>query len=438
MACALVALLASAVAAADTPAHPVAEALRRSEGAPVAAAPAALTAWCGSAAQSDRVPNVVAGNPIHWIYLLPSDGPDDLGSVATVMQSDAEQIDAWWRGQDSARAPRNDLAAFPCGTQLDVTTVRSTLSGSRLAPLDGRFASIFQSLQQAGLTSSYTKYLVYYDGPGDEENVCGQGGSSNPTGGVGVAVVYYRSCGGISTAAVAAHEFLHTTGAVSNSAPHACTGDTSGHTCDTEADIMYPFIGAGGFSAKVLDPGRDDYYGHSGGWTDSQDSPWLVRHDGQAPLAVTISGPGSVAADVPGMQCATSCTTTWNTGQRLTLSATPGTGARLVRWEGACSGSSSCAVTVGAGVSVSALFAPATFRLTVSVKGRGTVRASSGIQCPSKCSATLPSYRPTRLTASPAKGWKLRVWTGACKGASKACIVPMSAATTVRATFVRR
>jgi len=120
----------------------------------VAAAPAALTAWCGSASQSDRVPNVVAGNPIHWIYLLPSDGPDDLGSVATVMQSDAEQIDAWWRGQDSARAPRNDLAAFPCGTQLDVTTVRSTLAGSRLAPLDGRFASIFQSLQQAGLTSS--------------------------------------------------------------------------------------------------------------------------------------------------------------------------------------------------------------------------------------------------------------------------------------------
>jgi hypothetical protein len=288
------------------------------------------------------------------------------------------------------------------------------------------------------LTSSFTKYLVYYDGPAQEDNVCGQGGSANPTGGQGLAVVFYRSCVGISTAAVAAHEFLHTTGAVTSSAPHACTGETSSHTCDTEADIMYPFIGDGPLSAKLLDPGRDDYYGHSGAWTDSQDSPWLVRLDGQSPLTLTISGPGSVAADVPGLQCAVTCTTTWNTGQRLTLSATPGTGAKLVRWEGACSGSGSCAVTAGPGVAVSTLFAPAAFRLTVAVKGRGTVRSSGGILCRPKCSATLPSYRPARLTAVPAKGWKLRAWSGACKGAKLACTVPMTAVTSVRAAFVRR
>jgi hypothetical protein len=73
------------------------------------------------------------------VYLIPSDGADNLGSVATVMQSDAEQIDAWWRGQDSARAPRNDLAGFPCGTQLDITTVRSTLPSSQLARSTGGF-----------------------------------------------------------------------------------------------------------------------------------------------------------------------------------------------------------------------------------------------------------------------------------------------------------
>ena len=117
---------------------------------------------------------------------------------------------------------------------------------------------------------------------------------------------------------------------------------------------MYPFIGDGPLSAKLLDPGRDDYYGHAGGWTDSQDSPWLVRLDAQTPLAVTISGPGSVAADVPRMQCAATCTTTWNAGQRLTLSAAPGSGAKLVRWEGACSGSGSCAVDVTPGAAVTA------------------------------------------------------------------------------------
>ena len=432
------ATIACALTAAGS-AHSGVDALRRSSAVEpaLAAAPAATAAWCGSAATADRVPNVVAGNPIHWIYLIPSDGGDNLGSVAPVMQSDAEQIDGWWRGQDPTRALRNDITTFSCGTQLDVTTVRSTLSSARLAPLDDRFTLIFQTLQQAGLTSQFTKYLVYYDGPSEEENVCGQGGGSNVNG-LGLAVVYYRSCVGISTAAVAAHEFLHTTGAVPNGTPHACTGDTSGHTCDSSADLMYPFIGQGGLASKVLDPGRDDYYGHAGAWIDSQDSAWLVRLDGQAPLALTMTGTGSVAADVPGLACSASCTTTWNNGQQVVLSATPAAGAKLVRWGGSCSGSSTCRVTVGAGVAVSALFAPASFRLTVRVAGSGAVRGSGGIQCRPRCTATLPSYQPVRLTATPAKGWKLRAWSGACKGARQSCTVPMSAVTSVRATFVRR
>jgi hypothetical protein len=436
---ALVATIACALTAATGSAHPGVEALRRSSAAQpaVATAPSAAAAWCGAAATVDRTPNVVAGNPIHWIYLIPSDGADNLGSVAPVMQSDAEQVDAWWRGQDSTRTPRNDITTFSCGTQLDITTVRSTLSSAQLAPLDNRFTLIFETLSQAGFTSQFTKYLLYYDGPSQEDNVCGQGGSSSVNG-FGLAVVYYRSCVGISTAAVVAHEFLHTIGAVPTGAPHGCTGETSGHTCDSSADLMSPFIGQGGLSAKVLDPGRDDYYGHAGAWTDSQDSAWLVRLDRQAPLPLTVSGTGSVAADVPGLTCSASCTTTWNNGQQVALTATPAAGAKLVRWGGACSGNGTCSVTVGPGVAVSALFAPAAFRLTIRVAGRGSVSSSGGIQCRPRCSATLPSYQPARLTATPAKGWKLRTWSGACKGAKRTCTVAMSAVTSVRATFVRR
>ena len=54
---------------------------------------------------------------------------------------------------------------------------------------------------------------------------------------------------------------------------------------------MFPSIGGEALSSKLLDPGRDDYYGHAGGWTDTQDPPWLVRLDSQAPLALTISAP---------------------------------------------------------------------------------------------------------------------------------------------------
>ena len=396
----------------------------------------AATAWCGQAAQTDRVPNAVAGNPIHWVYVIPSDGADALAAVAGVMQADAEQIDGWWRGQDPTRTPRNDVAGFSCGSQLDITTVRTSRSSSQLMPLAGRFAAIVDSLEQAGLRSPFAKYIAYFDAPLSDANVCGQGASDSS--GFGVAVVYYRACAGVSTAAVAAHEFLHTIGAVPRSAPNECNGESSGHACDAEDDLMYPTVRGDALVSKVLDAGRDDYYGHAGGWTDTQDSPWLVRLDAQVPLALTISGPGTVSADVPGLQCAASCSTTWNSGQRLALTATPGSGAKLVRWGGACTGSAGCTLAVGAGTDVSAVFGPASFRLRVTVAGRGAVRSSrAGITCRPRCSASFPSFTPVRLTATPAKGWKLRSWTGACRGARKTCTVPMSAAASARATFVR-
>jgi hypothetical protein len=130
---------------------------------------AAATAWCGTASQADRASNAVAGNPVHWVYLLPSDGQDQLASVASVMQADAEQIDGWWRGQDPMRTPRNDLARFSCGTQLDVTVVRSSRSGAQLAPLSGRFASLSNTVEQSSLGSPFTKVVAYYDGPSADE-----------------------------------------------------------------------------------------------------------------------------------------------------------------------------------------------------------------------------------------------------------------------------
>jgi hypothetical protein len=111
---------------------------------------------------------------------------------------------------------------------------------------------------------------------------------------------------------------------------------------------------------------------------------------------------------------------------------------RLVRWSGACSGNAGCSVTVTPGAQASALFAPATFRLIVAVAGKGTVRSSSaGIACRPRCSASFTSYAAVKLTATPAKGWKFRAWSGACRGAKKTCSVPMSAVTRAKATFNR-
>ena len=290
----------------------------------------ATAAWCGATSQVDRAPNTVAGHPTHWVYAIPSDGEDRLATLGSVMQTDAEETDAWWRAQDATRAPRNDLTQFACGQQLDITTVRLAESTSQLAPLGGRFAALFNALSTAGLRSSFTKYIVYYDAPVDDDDVCGQGGSDSS--GFGLAVVYYQSCIGVSTAAVGAHEFLHTLGAVPRGRPTDCPDENDGHTCDDPNDLMYPTTDPVPLSAKTLDPGMNDYYGHGGAWSDMQDSPWLVRLDSQAPFTLSVSGPGSVAADVPGLLCTETCTTTWNAGTRLALQAIPTPGAKLVRW----------------------------------------------------------------------------------------------------------
>ena len=403
---------------------------------PSARVPARTAAtWCGTPTQADLAPNAVAGSPVHWVYAIPSDGPDRFSSYGSLMQGDAESIDAWWRGQDPLRTPRNDLAPFSCGSQLDLTLFRLTQSSSQLSSVDARFNAITSSLMMRGFGSRHTKYLVYYDGP-VEPDICGQGGSSSS--GLGFAVVYVQACPGVPWNTTAAHELLHALGAVSSSAPNNCPEPDDGHTCDNPYDLMFPFGDETPITGLTLDSGRDDYYGHAGAWFDTQDSPWLVQLDRQVPFALTVSGSGSVTADVPGLHCSQSCTTTWSAGTAIELSATPTAGTKLVNWGASCSGRSTCKVVVEPGRSVSAVFAPATYRLTVAVSGRGTVRSSRpGIACPPRCSALVPSYETTRLTPAPAKGWRFKQWSGACRGKG-VCSVPMTSATSARAVFVRR
>ncbi|HUF02434.1 MAG TPA: hypothetical protein VMN35_08420 [Gaiellaceae bacterium] len=395
----------------------------------------AEASWCGTPAQDDRRPNVIAGRPVHWVYALPVDGADALASFADAMQTDAEVIDVWWKTQDPTRTPRNDLAQFPCGAQIDLTTLRLPQSGQQLAG-GGRFGIIANGLQAAGLRSSFTKYVVYYDGPVLDAQICGQGGSDRT--GFGLAVVYARACAGVSTAVVAAHELLHTFGAVASGAPNECTGEHDAHVCDDERDLLYPFIDESPLEAKLLDVGRDDYYGHGGSWTDTRSSPWLFQLDGQVPLSLSLAGPGSVGADVPGLECALTCTTTWNAGTQLALTASPRPGAKLVRWGGGCTGAVTCNVTLAQAATVSALFAPLSYRLSVRVTGQGTVRSRRpGITCRPRCSSAFPSHVPLRLTAKAATGWRLRAWAGACRGTRLVCTVPMTRAAQARATFVR-
>ena len=81
---------------------------------PIRSASAAQTAtWCGAPTPVDLAPNVVAGHPVHWVYAIPSDGADRLGTVASQMQTDSEDdrrvVAARGSGPDPAQRPRAAL-----------------------------------------------------------------------------------------------------------------------------------------------------------------------------------------------------------------------------------------------------------------------------------------------------------------------------------------
>jgi hypothetical protein len=396
---------------------------------------AAAAPWCGTVSDTDR-PAAVAGNPVRVLYAIPSDGTDRSAELAARISDDVEAIDAWWRGQDGARTVRFDRAAFPCGAQADIGLARLTKSASQLVPESTRFGLIVDDVL-AGRDTAFTKYLVYYDGPLDSGDICGQG--NGITDGTGIAIVYLTACTDISSAVVAAHELLHAFGALpSPGPPHACPGD-DGHPCDSTGDLLFPYAPQAQLAVLGLDVGRDDYYGHSGSWFDVQDSRWLRKLDAQVPLAVAIAGAGTVSGDVPGLDCAASCTTEWDVSAPLSLTAEPARGQRFVRWGGACSGDGNCSLLLDAGKRVTALFAPETFRLSLVVRGSGSVTGpAAAIRCAARCTKAVTSHEPVRLTATARTGWRLKAWAGACRGSKPVCTLPMTKASLATATFVRR
>jgi hypothetical protein len=403
-------------------------------------ATAAASTWCGSPATADLVPQVTPGPSVHFVYAYPSDGVDRIAEEGTTMQTDAETIDAWWRSQDPTRTPRFDTFAFPCGGQLDISDVRLPLSAAELTPNAGRFDKIVAGISTTGLTSPYEIYVVYYDGPDDDSGICGQGGTRDPSHGQAYAVVFTGGCRPEPTAVTAVHELTHALGAVISPAPNECPVPNDGHVCDSNRDLMYPFIDGSPLSALTLDVGRNDYYGATGVGFDVRASRWL-RHLDEAPshLTVGLTGTGTVASDVPGFTCTASCASDWDGGQQVTLSAAPGAGQRFVRWGSSCTGDQPCQLTLAGAVSVTALFAPLTFPLTLGVHGKGGVldSATAGF-CRKRCRVAVTSYQPISLRAVAQPGWRFRRWAGSCLGTRPGCTLPMTSAASSSAIFAKK
>jgi hypothetical protein len=180
--------------------------------------------WCGSATSEDRPP-AVTGRPVRVVYAFPSDAPDRSAERAPLISADVDEVTSWWRGQDPEREPRFDRTGFACGLQVDLLVVRLQQSAAELR--GDRFTRVAEGVLAATGRSRFEKHVVYYDGPVDNSETCGQGGGTPD--GEGVAIVYLAACTGVPTAAVVAHELLHAFGALADGGPpHACP-DTRAH-----------------------------------------------------------------------------------------------------------------------------------------------------------------------------------------------------------------
>lgn len=187
--------------------------------------------------------------------------------------------------------------------------------------------------------------------------------------------------------------------------------------------------GGGGSSSKPSEGGSGGNGGTGGGGTS------------QFTLTVTLSGSGSVSSTPAGISCGNDCTNDYDDGTSVTLTATAETGFDFTGWTGACSGVSSCVVTMNSDQSVTATFSQQTsesYSLTVASSTGGTVTSSpNGISCGSECSATIDGNTPVHLFVNPQPGFKLEAWSGECSG-DGACSFSMNGDKTVTASFVEQ
>jgi hypothetical protein len=352
--------------------------------------------WCGTEDAADR-PDTIASHLIHVVYAVPADGQNRFSTSASGIATDLSAVTSWWLGEDAARQPRWDLSPFPaCAPglgNLDISSVRLARPSTYYQG-DGDWRGIARRIANdlhaavPGDTAA-KKYLVYYDGPVDAP-VCGVAPLASTRGGTQhAALVLTNRVGGCETlgdgswlAITAAHELIHTLGAVLFGAPHLCVD--GGHVCDDARDVMY--AGAGNtvhfLADRILDVGHDDYYAHSGSWWDVQDSLWLIQNGvEQSRLDVRVEGAaGNVTSDPAGIDCQAECGFLFNDDAVVTLQASPLAGTRFRRWEGACAGSSSaCRVTLDASKTVVASFAPPNTPPTAAFSAEGAYRPMSSI-----------------------------------------------------------
>jgi surface protein len=122
----------------------------------------------------------------------------------------------------------------------------------------------------------------------------------------------------------------------------------------------------------------------------------------------------------------------FDSGETVSLSATPASDHVFKNWSGAVSGSdNSITLTMDGDKTVTAVFEKRQYPLTIDVEGEGTVRESL---LASK-TTDYASGSSVQLTPEPAEGWEFVEWTGDASGTESPLTISVDGETNITAVF---
>jgi alpha-tubulin suppressor-like RCC1 family protein len=222
----------------------------------------------------------------------------------------------------------------------------------------------------------------------------------------------------------------------------ACWGsNTYGESTPPTAALTAVSAGDG-FTCGVLSDGRVKCWGAP--WNETISPPVQAASPPTSPLVVTKTGPGSVSSSPAGIDCGSDCTVDFPKGSSVVLTATAAPGSTFAGWSGGgCSGMQlTCTVSMTQARSVSASFMLNTYLLTVAKAGSGAaaglvVSAPAGVDCGADCGETYGHGMTVVLTASAPTGTLFTGWSGGGCSGPGSCVVSMTAARSVSASFTR-
>ena len=138
------------------------------------------------------------------------------------------------------------------------------------------------------------------------------------------------------------------------------------------------------------------------------------------------SGSGTVTSNLSGINCGLMCTGAFPPGTKLTLTAVAQPGDMFIGWSGACTGTSTCVVTLTTSQTAIAQFEQAgTVIVTKMGTGQGTVSAkATTLNCGPVCRSAVRLGQSITLTALPMRTSVFVGWLGACSG-SGPCVLPV-------------